>query len=141
MSTVSNKKNIASGFKTVRNELDMTLTRFAESLEVTQSYLSQIENGNKTPSIDLLLKLKEKHMVNMEWLFTSQGHMFYNYLEGSKDGPFSVNTNGSSYAMPVIKREQISFLREIFNNQPDSEDLYISIYEVCRMQMKSWGWI
>jgi len=45
--------------KYLRRSMGMTQSFLASSLDVSQPYLSQIENGTKTPSSEFLLKLSE----------------------------------------------------------------------------------
>lgn len=48
--------NIGRAIKTLRKELTPQLNQgeFADRIGVTQAYMSQIENGNKMPSMDVL---------------------------------------------------------------------------------------
>ncbi|TCT21217.1 helix-turn-helix domain-containing protein [Thiobaca trueperi] len=46
--------NIGNKIKTVRLENGLTQSKLANELPVTQGYLSQIENGIRTPSIQTL---------------------------------------------------------------------------------------
>ena len=57
------------------NELNMTKTAFAESLKVSQQYVSKlIKTGN--PSDLLINDICEKYNVSEEWLRNGKGNMF-----------------------------------------------------------------
>lgn len=60
---------------TVLSELNLTKTAFAESLNVSQQYISKIvKTGN--PSDMFIDALCTKYNVNEEWLRTGKGDMF-----------------------------------------------------------------
>lgn len=59
--------NLGKSIRTLRKSLTPKVTQaeYAESIGITQSYLSCIENGEKEPSTDLLKKVADKHDVPM----------------------------------------------------------------------------
>lgn len=59
--------NLGKSIRTLRKSLTPKVTQaeYAESIGITQSYLSCIENGEKEPSTDLLKKVAEKHQTPM----------------------------------------------------------------------------
>lgn len=56
---------IGERIKQTREALDWTITKCAEELEITQSYLSQIEQGTKSPSLEVLQKIRAKLGVDL----------------------------------------------------------------------------
>lgn len=50
----------------------MTQIEFAQSLEISQATLSEIESGKTKPSFDVLVLLADKYMVDMNWLIINR---------------------------------------------------------------------
>lgn len=69
MSNTYGQKNIreiiGQRIKSSRETLDWTITRCAKELEITQSYLTQIEQGTKSPSLEVLQKVRTKLNVDL----------------------------------------------------------------------------
>lgn len=61
----------------LRNLLNKTQVEFATDLGVTQSALSQIENGNRKISTDKLVRITEKYGINANWLLNGSGTVFH----------------------------------------------------------------
>lgn len=57
-------------------ELNITKTAFAEKLNVSQAFVSQICSGVKQPSDRTLADISREFSVSEEWLRTGQGEMF-----------------------------------------------------------------
>lgn len=59
--------NLGKSIRTLRKSLTPKVTQaeYAESIGITQSYLSCIENGEKEPSTALLKTIGEKHDTPM----------------------------------------------------------------------------
>ena len=55
--------------KSLRSQLKLNQTIFAESIGITQSTLSSYENGNAVPSTDVLLTIATKYCISLDWLF------------------------------------------------------------------------
>lgn len=48
---------------------DLNQTKFANLIGITQTYLSQIETGNKTPTINVLESISEKLEIPLPIIF------------------------------------------------------------------------
>lgn len=55
--------------RTLRKSKGLTQGNFCEMVGITQSYLSQVENGNKEPSIDVVKKIADALGTPMPVLF------------------------------------------------------------------------
>jgi transcriptional regulator with XRE-family HTH domain len=51
------KREVGTVFRNTRAAAGMTQSAFAASLDISQEYVSQIENGVRTPSSDVLRSL------------------------------------------------------------------------------------
>ena len=49
---------------------DMTQEEFATQLEISQSQLSKYERGIAVPPGDVLIRIKERFRVSIDWLLT-----------------------------------------------------------------------
>jgi len=61
--------NLGLAVKTLRKNKGLTQGNFCEMVGITQSYLSQVENGNKEPSIDVVKKIADALGTPMPILF------------------------------------------------------------------------
>ena len=66
--------DIAYRIKYLRNDiLHMTQSQFALSVKISQTYLSQIENGNKKINMSTILLISAALKVNLDWLIYGMG--------------------------------------------------------------------
>jgi len=72
------KSNDEANFKALGRRLrqlrgfDITQEEFAERLGVSQSQLSKYERGVAAPPADILLRIKERCQVSIDWLLTGE---------------------------------------------------------------------
>lgn len=62
--------NIGNRIKNRRKELGLTQTDIYQECGIASGALSQIENGNRTPSAIAFYRLSQVLHCNMEWLIT-----------------------------------------------------------------------
>jgi len=70
------KHVIGQRLKKLREELNLSQGKMANLLGVSQSALSKWESGKREIPIGVLIKLKQKFNVNLNWLLSGQGDMF-----------------------------------------------------------------
>lgn len=63
--------NIGGAIKKYRAMRSLSQGTLAQEMCITQSYLSQVEGGKKTPSLELLQKAAEVLDVSVEHIFLS----------------------------------------------------------------------
>lgn len=68
--------SIADRVKKVRILQELSQKDFAKRLDVTQSVISDIENGHRGVSRNVLLALGIQFNINANWILTGQGEMF-----------------------------------------------------------------
>jgi transcriptional regulator with XRE-family HTH domain len=73
---IERKKIIGDRIKAIRDHFGMAQNVFAERIESSPGFISQIENGLKMPGMDILISLKQILNVNINWLITGIGEMF-----------------------------------------------------------------
>ena len=75
---ISNGAEAASDLKAVGRRLrelrgfDMTQEEFAKRLGISQSQLSKYERGLAAPAADVLVRIKQRFRVNIDWLLTGE---------------------------------------------------------------------
>jgi transcriptional regulator with XRE-family HTH domain len=52
---------------------DVTQQEFAERLGISQSQLSKYERGTTAPPADVLMRIKNRCRVSIDWLLTGDG--------------------------------------------------------------------
>jgi transcriptional regulator with XRE-family HTH domain len=65
---MNNLHSVGERLRSIRKQHKLTQTEFAQSLEISQGTLSEIESGKATPSFDVLVLLADKYLVDMNWL-------------------------------------------------------------------------
>lgn len=75
---------IAKNLRKIRQELGLSVAKFAEKLEMSASTITGYERGERTPSVNLFTQLYKKINVNLNWFVSGQGQMF-NSIEPTDD--------------------------------------------------------
>lgn len=60
----------------LRKSLNLTLEKFGKTLGVGKTAISNIENGNRNLTEQMILAISREFNVNQEWLRTGSGEMF-----------------------------------------------------------------
>lgn len=68
-----------------RKSLKIRLIDLAKKISVGHSFLSQVERGEKSLSLEKLLSLTEILKINYHWLLTGKGSMFVKLEEEKKE--------------------------------------------------------
>ncbi len=64
--------------RSIREKLRLTLENIRQHIGISRSYVSEFEKGIKLPTVKYLRYLHDRHGVNLNYVFCSQGHMFRN---------------------------------------------------------------
>ncbi len=65
-------KEIGNRIKETRKSKGISQAELADSIGVSLTYMSCIENGKKAMSIDKLIKITEKLQVSADWILRSE---------------------------------------------------------------------
>lgn len=91
---VSNKE-LGIRLKKIRTTLGFSQVKFAEVTNIHQTIVSDIENGKTNLSYNTIISLMSSvNYINLDWLFTGRGDMFYGVTErenSESSKPNSVN--------------------------------------------------
>lgn len=81
----------------IRKALNLTMEKFGEPLGVKKSAISNIENGSRGLTEQMIISICREYNVNEEWLRTGSGEMF----------------------VPLTRDEQIEvFMGEVLRDEP-----------------------
>ncbi len=62
-------------FKEIRKKLGIKQKELASSLNISNSYLSEIEKGRKQPSLKVLKNLYDRYGISPHWMIVNRGEM------------------------------------------------------------------
>jgi len=71
--------------KELRFSLNLTQEEFAKLLDLSNTYISEIEAGNKNPKISFFIKLSKVFGVNLDYIITGTGPLYANRIESKKN--------------------------------------------------------
>ena len=77
-------------------KLDITKTKFAERLNISQAFVSQICSGAREPSDRTITDICREFGVNEVWLRTGEGEPFSETTRAEKIMRFAVQTNNGT---------------------------------------------
>ena len=63
-----NAVDLGKRVREIRVRMNLSQAIFAEKLGVNREHITKIENGNKNPSIDLLIDMAELSCVSLDYL-------------------------------------------------------------------------
>ena len=66
----------SENLKKIRKELDLSVVKLSEKIEVSANTISAYERGIRCPSLDFGLQLYKKLNININWFITGEGEMF-----------------------------------------------------------------
>lgn len=87
-------------FKMIRNTLGLTQKEFGKALNKTYIMIQNYEKGRRNITDGILLNLKEKFNVNIDWMRTGEGSMF---LSDDKKESTASNADKDLLAFPKEK--------------------------------------
>jgi len=86
---ISVPKEIVEAFgfrvKAIREKLRLKQKEFAAKLELSESYICQIEKGKANPTFEFFYRMITRVNVNMNYLFYGEGEMFCRGKPGDKN--------------------------------------------------------
>jgi len=69
------------------NHLKVTQVELANHVNVSKSFISYVEKGEKKPSFELLYFLSKKFNANLKWIFTGEGKALDQDFNGATHKP------------------------------------------------------
>ena len=115
---------ILSRIAEVQTHLGLSVTKFALSIGVPQTTLSNMFNRDSTPKTELLNKIVEVHQVNPSYLLTGEGPMF----AGQEVSPLAPAPSMATYRggglrelQETLTEKLVPFLTQMVSAGPGEE--------------------
>ena len=114
--------------KAVRSHFEMKQKDFAESLDISAPTLSDVENGNFKPSIELLMGLSKKYRVNLNYILFGDGAMLVSPVleKWNRAGQFGVNVEAVQDFLfhfehsNIVQYRVLALFKDLLNREKDS---------------------
>ena len=106
----NNAIQVGKRLKAVRRELDISQKDFAARIDVSGSYLSEIESGKTKPGYNFLTAIAKEFRVSPSWLLLEEGEMFL-----GKDKASSVSIGENEFG---DQTQRVKELLEYFKQSP-----------------------
>lgn len=104
---------IGSRVRAVRQSQDMNQKEFSSKLDVSPSYLSEIEGGKTKPSLNFLVSLYLELDVNPGWLLVEFGEMFVNREPGRKICEYDIGDQNDMLHQLLSIMERSIYFRDM----------------------------
>lgn len=75
--------DVGKRLKDLRRQLDISQKDFAAQLDISSSYLSEIESGKTKPGYNFLRLIAKTFRINPSWILLEEGDIFLD----NEDGP------------------------------------------------------
>jgi len=115
-------EQVGNRLKTIRKALNLSQKDFAAGLNISASYLSEIESGKTRPGFNFIDLIYRKHNINPSWFLEEEGEMFLTTDNSRRvlEEDFGDQTNEImemlSYmkASPYVKSSVLSYYTRFF---------------------------
>jgi transcriptional regulator with XRE-family HTH domain len=94
--------NICQRGVNLREFLGLNQSTFATELDIKRPTLAGYEKGTFPPSTDFLIKIRETHNVNIDWLLTGNGEMF---LSSQEKTLANSQKSSEGYKVPLLRQK------------------------------------
>jgi DNA-binding XRE family transcriptional regulator len=91
---MNEKNTIAGRVKSIRETLRLTQKELSQKIDVSITYICDVENAKYKPNCDFLENISCVFNVNLYWLLYGQGEMFLDpaILLGGQSGKYYIKT-------------------------------------------------
>jgi transcriptional regulator with XRE-family HTH domain len=94
--------NICQRVINLREYLGLKQSTFAAKLGIKRPTLAGYEKGTFPPSAEFLLKIREIHNVNIDWVLSGEGDMF---LSSQEKALANTQKSGEGYKVPLLRQK------------------------------------
>ena len=123
--------------RVIRKRLNLSQKKFAEILGISLITLQRYEKGEREPSSEVLVNIKQKFKVNMNWLLTGEGKMFLEEDEKENSIEKEILELLANEPDEEKKKALLDFLKRVWvSRQPSSLDT--SLKNTSKKLKKIW---
>lgn len=127
--------------KQFRNSQNVTISELSEKTGLSKGMISETETGKNKPSPNLMLALLDIYGLNLNWLLTGEGEMFFDehqkiLSEKRKYGDLDEEIHELLWHFehtPVVKLAVVGFFLEYLHQ---NEDIVKSYREAYRNEIR-----
>ena len=125
---MKNNNAIGERIKTARKFLELTQSEFSSKLGISRSHISNIENGNESPSQSVILLMCAIFPIDLMWLQSGVGKMI---AQDTKEEILKNNNNFDK----ILDDLKVSFKKNCsYAEQENYTNLFIQfkeLFELC----------
>lgn len=114
------KENVKERILQIMNREGLKAAAFADNINVAQATLSQILRGRNMPSMDFLLRLRQRYPdVSLDWLLTGEGVMSESPANAETVTSSSLDMNNEDYPLFAENAENPTERPRVSENRKD----------------------
>lgn len=127
---MSEKEGVGVRIKKIRLNLDLSQKEFSETMEVTQSLLSMIENGRSMPTTIFINRLCDKFNASINYIHNGAGEMFSPIAPSPADRVLTImheNKMTLEGFVAVIGPNRMSDMLDVMSGKNPSRELIFAV--------------
>ncbi len=105
--------------KALRRALKISQKDFAAQIDVSGSYLSEIESGKTRPGYNFIMLISAEFRINPSWLLLEQGDMFLGDPPQSPDSAANASTGSGDETAGETGENAVVVDKKTFGDQTD----------------------
>lgn len=133
-------KTFGKRIKTVRKELKMSQKEFGEAVNLSASFISDIESGHSKACLDFFFKLARNYNISLYYLILGEGNVFGSSEIrpnlGNKKIGHSVDTINELLwyliRSPMLRNTVLGFTSKFIHDNHSHLQKEVEIYEASR---------
>ena len=104
--------------KKLIKELNLNQSSFAKSLGMTQPNISRMVNGESKLSMEVLNGITKAHrQVNLHWLLTGDGEMFFEKSSPAEEPSAGIIIKGTLEERVERLEDELKWLKDVFSRK------------------------
>ncbi len=106
--------------KKILTSKGMSPSQFADEIEVQRSSLSHVLSGRNKPSLDFVIKIKQKFDdIDLEWLIFGEGEMYLNDRKSSQEA--GIVSDAEVMEQEATHQQELEFDKPLSDNPQINE--------------------
>lgn len=108
--------------KAIRKSKKYSQQKFADELGISRQYISLVEVNSASPSLDLLLKIRDKFEINTEYLFlnNSEHPMYAKYVTSSQEKELMLQISHYKHQLDILEIKY-NILLNLYEGKKENE--------------------
>jgi len=89
--------------KWIRKDKGLTQQSLAKPLSTSSGYISEVEQGKKSPGSDFLLSLMRVYRISIDWLLNGEGEPYLTDIDPGTALESTIGFNDKIYALDIYR--------------------------------------